>query len=111
LGLSDVPTIYPDFFVWAGEQRVGRIYEGYSIPTRETWHRAINTVTLDMTVGTATQGYAESFDDAKAKFRAGFDRWLEWAWAMPRGDMKYPRISAELKNMGRLKDAEPRPAQ
>jgi hypothetical protein len=27
------------------------------------------------------QGYAESFDDAKVKFRGAFDCWLQWAWA------------------------------
>ena len=44
-------------------------------------------------------GYAEGFVDARTKLRAAFDRWLEWALAMPRGDMKYLRISAELKKM------------
>jgi hypothetical protein len=38
-------------------------------------------------------------DCGLADLDAELDHWLEWAMAVPRGDMKYPRISAELKRM------------
>jgi hypothetical protein len=56
-------------------------------------------------------GFADDLAEAKEKLRAAFDSWMEWALAMPTDDLKYPRIAAELKNIGRLKDAEPIPAQ
>jgi hypothetical protein len=89
----------PDYSIWAIEQRVGRIYQTHSFAPREQWFWGVNAVTLDMTVGVTLHGYATSFEDARAKFRVAFDHWLEWALEVPRGDMKYPRISAELMKM------------
>jgi hypothetical protein len=90
----------PNYGVFAGEQRVGRIYQMYKIGGREQWFWGLNTITSDMTVGVPTQGDADSFADARVRLRAAFDRWLEWAFAVPRSDMKYPRITIELKKMG-----------
>jgi hypothetical protein len=94
----DLSSGHPDYSVWAGEQRIGRIYQQRSLGY-EQWFWGLNTVTLDTTVGVGTHGTADSFDDAKIKFRFAFDHWHDWALAMPRGDMKYPRVSAELTKM------------
>ena len=59
----------------------------------------LTTVALDLTVGTPTHRNAESFHDAKINFRFAFDHWHDWALAVPRGDMKDPRVSEELKKM------------
>jgi hypothetical protein len=96
---ADLSSGHPDYSIWAGEQRIGRIYQQHALGC-EQWFWGLNTVTLDTTVGVGTHGTADSFDDAKIKFRFAFDHWHDWALAMPRGDMKYPRISAELKKMG-----------
>ena len=96
---QDLQGGYADYQIYAGEQLVGRIYERQAIAGRELWFWGLHTITLDMTVGAPMHGYAEGFVDARTKLRAAFDRWLEWALAMPRGDMKYLRISAELKKM------------
>ena len=95
----DLSSGHPDYSVWAGALRVGRIYQQHSL-AREQWFLALNTVTLDLAVGVPTHGNADSLDNAKIKFRCAFDHWHDWALAMPRGDMKYPRVSAELKKMG-----------
>jgi hypothetical protein len=47
----------------------------------------------------AYAGYAADLPDAKRKLRAAFERWLEWAEAMPKDDLKYLSIAAELKTM------------
>jgi hypothetical protein len=99
---ADLSSGHPDYSVWAGALRVGRIYQQQA-PGREQWFWGLNTITLDMTVGIATHGTADSFDDAQIKFRFAFDHWHDWALAMPRGDMKYPRVSAELEKMGAAK--------
>ena len=52
-----------------------------------------------MTVGATMQSHAKDLQDAKAKLRTAFDRWLEWATAMPAEDLKQPRLVAELKRM------------
>jgi hypothetical protein len=46
----DLQSGHPDYSVWAGEQRVGRIYQQRS-QGREQWFWGRNTVTLDLTVG------------------------------------------------------------
>jgi hypothetical protein len=91
---------HPNYGVFAGDQRVGRIYQMYTIGGRARWFWGLNTITSDMTVGVLTQGHADSFAGARANLRAAFDRWLEWAFAIPRSDMKYPKITIELKKMG-----------
>ena len=44
-------------------------------------------------------GHATDLQDAKAKLRTAFDRWHEWAMAMPADDLKHPRLMAELERM------------
>jgi hypothetical protein len=95
----DLSSGHPDYSVWAGEQRVGRIYQQHSL-THEQWFWGLNTVTLDLTVGVPAHGNPVIFDYAKIKFRFAFDHWHDWALAMPRGYIKYARVSAELKKIG-----------
>jgi hypothetical protein len=99
---ADLSSGHPDYSIWAGEQRIGRIYQQHALGC-EQWFWGLNTVTLDTTVGVGTHGTADSFDDAKIKFRFAFDHWHDWALALPRGDMKYPRVSAELMKMSAAK--------
>ena len=87
----------PDYFVYAGAQLVGRIYQSHLSGT--SWFWGVNGLTVDMTVGAVMQGHAKDLPDAKAKLRTAFDRWLEWAQAMPAEDLKQPRLTAELKRM------------
>jgi hypothetical protein len=97
---KDLQDGQPDYSIWAGEQRVGRIYRKHRSGDRELWFWGINSVICDLTVGASTQGLdATSFEDARARFRKAFDRWLAWALAIPRGDMKYEPVSAQLKKM------------
>ena len=94
---TDLHGARPDYSIWAGEQRVGRIYRKY----RSGWFWGINTVICDLTVGVPTHGgEATTFEDARARLREAFDHWLTWARAIPRGDLRYPRISEQLKKMG-----------
>ena len=89
----------PDFFVYARSQLVGRIYQTHLTGTSATWFWGINGLMVDVTVGAAMHGHASDFEDAKAKLRGAFERWTEWAAAMPIDDLKYPTIAAELKAM------------
>jgi len=41
-------------------------------------------------------GHAWGLGDAKLKLRAAFKRWLAWALTMPKDDLKYSSIDAEL---------------
>jgi hypothetical protein len=98
---KDLQEGQPDYSIWAGEQRIGRIYRKHRSGDRELWFWRINSVTCDLSVGVPTHGHdATSFEDARAQLRGAFDHWLAWARAMPRGDMRYLRISEELKKMG-----------
>jgi hypothetical protein len=94
---KDLQGARMDYSIWAGEQRVGRLYRKY----QSGWFWGINGVICDLTVGVPTHGSeATSFEDARARHRKAFDHWLAWAQAIPRGDLRYPRVSAELKKMG-----------
>ncbi len=53
-----------------------------------------------MSIGAVMHGHATGIEDAKAKLRAAFEKWLAWAQAMPASDLKYPRVHAELRKMG-----------
>jgi hypothetical protein len=80
---ADLSSGHPDYSVWAGEQRVGRIYQKHAVGSHQYWFWGINEVTCDLTVGVPTYGAdATSFEDARAKFRVAFDCWL--AWRLPR---------------------------
>ena len=85
--------------VYAGQQLVGRIYHTHFVKTANGWFWGINSVTVDLSVGAVMSGFARDLLDAKAQLRAAFDRWLAWAEAMPKDDLKYPSIAAELKAM------------
>lgn len=85
----------PDYSVYAGEQLVGRIYQMHN----ERWFWGVNAVTFDMSVGSPMHGFARDLDDAKARLRAAFGRWLLWARAMPQTDLKHPHIAEELRNI------------
>ena len=100
---KDLQDDRPDYSIWAGGQRVGRIYRKYRSGGRELWFWGISGVICDLTVGIPTHGGdATSLEDARDRLRVAFDHWLAWARAVPRGDMKYERISVELKKMGVL---------
>jgi hypothetical protein len=95
----DLQSGHPDYFVYAGEQCVGRIYQTHLSSTSENWFWGVNGLTVDSTIGAVMQGHATSFDDAKAKLRTAFDRWLEWARTMPVEDLKHRAVAAELAAM------------
>ena len=80
---------YPDFHVYAGSQLVGRIYQTLFTGTSQGWSWGVNALTVDLSVGAVMHGYAADLLDAKTKLRAAFDRWIEWAEAMPKDDLKY----------------------
>jgi hypothetical protein len=98
---KDLMDGQPDYAISAGEQRIGRVYRKHRSSDRELWFWGINSVICDLSVGVPTHGHdATSFEDARARLRVAFDHWLAWARAIPRGDMKYERISVELKTIG-----------
>jgi hypothetical protein len=92
----------PDYAIFAGKQLVGRIYRVYLSSTTETWWWGLHTITFDSSMGPpeTTKGYTNSLPWAQESLGAAFDHWLAWARAVPRGDMKYERISVELKTIG-----------
>ena len=83
----------PDYFVYAGSQLVGRIYQTHMTGSSENWFWGVNSLTVDVTVGAVMHGHASDLLDAKAKLRTAFNRWIEWAEAMPRDDLKNPNQS------------------
>ena len=85
----------PDYFIFAGAQLVGRIYQSYLSGLGASWFWGVNGLTVDMTVGAVMHGHATDLQDAKAKLRTAFDRWLEWARAMPADDLNgwWPSLS------------------
>lgn len=95
---DDLQQGKPDYLVYAGEQLVGRMYR--MNPFDETWFWGVNGVTVDMSVGAVMHGYANGIDDAKAKLRVAFDRWLVWAKGLPAADRKHLLVSAELARIG-----------
>jgi len=96
---EDLRQGHLDSHVCAGQQLVGRIYHTHFVKTANSWFWGINSLTVDLSVGAVMSGFARDLLDAKAQLRAAFDRWLEWAEAMPKDDLKYPSIAAELKAM------------
>ena len=96
---EDLHQSHLDFHVYAGQQLVGRIYHTHFVKTANSWFWGINSVTVDLSVGAVMSGFARDLLDAKVQLRMAFDRWLEWAKAMPKDDLKYPSIAAELKAM------------
>jgi hypothetical protein len=78
---TDLDQGYADYHVYAGSQIVGRIYQQARSP--DQWRWAINSVMIDGTAGAGMAGYAESMEEAQRLLRPAFDRWLEWAQAIP----------------------------
>ena len=96
---EDLHQGFPDYHVYAGNQLVGRIYQTHFNSTSGGWFWGVNALMADLSVGAVMHGYAADLSDAKAKLRAAFHRWIEWAEAMPTDDLKYPSIAAQLKAM------------
>jgi hypothetical protein len=92
----------PDYDIFAGEQLVGRIYLMHVTSNTESWCWGLNTITFDSSIGPPemTRGYSDSLAKAQASFRVAFDRWLEWARALPSWDLKHKKVWRQLKNMG-----------
>ena len=88
----------PKFSVYAGGQRVGSVYQVNS-GKMESWVWSMDGITVDSTVGGPTRGYADSIASATYELRAAVERWLEWAQALPRDDLKYPMVTVELMTM------------
>jgi hypothetical protein len=97
---------HPDYHVY-GRQPARRPHlSDTPTATRDQWFWSVNAVTLDMTVGHVIHGYATGLDDAKAKLRAAFERWMTWARSVPMTDLKHSHIAEELKNMGAEETAQ-----
>jgi hypothetical protein len=92
----DLDQGYLDYGVYAGEQLVGRIYQMRS----DQWTWAINTVMIDATAGAGMSGHAASMSQAQAALRLAFNRWCDWALAMPESDLKYGPLDRNLKAIG-----------
>lgn len=97
----DLDQGYPDYSIYAGAQLVGRIYQARD----DQWNWAINSVMIDATAGAGMSGSARSMSDAQAAFRPAFDRWLQWALAVPEADLKYGPLDRNLKAVGARKPA------
>jgi hypothetical protein len=94
--MSDLEQTFPDYGVYAGAQLVGRIYQSRA----GQWNWAINNITFDATVGRRMSGYATSMAGAQAALLPAFNRWLDWALAIPRKDLKYVPLDRNLKAIG-----------
>ncbi len=97
----------PKFSIYAGGQRVGSVYQVNS-GRMESWVWSMDGITVDSTIGAPTRGYADSIASATYEMRAAVERWLEWARALPREDLKYPLVAVELMTM-RLPKFQPPP--
>jgi hypothetical protein len=62
-----------DYDVFDGDQDVGRIYCADSRVGRESWFWGVSF----MLTGKKSYGNADSLDDAKAAFKAEYERWLQ----------------------------------
>ena len=89
----------PDYDIFAGDQRVGRIYLMHQSSQAESWLWSLNAVTVDSTIGVPIKGSADSLQKAQEAFRITFNRWLEWARALPSWDLKRKQVWIELKKM------------
>jgi hypothetical protein len=58
--IEDLSDGHPDYLVYAGKQRVGRIYRTHFDSTAEGWFWGVNGVTVDVTVGAVMHDYASS---------------------------------------------------
>ena len=60
-----------DYDVFDGERCVGRVYQVNDRPGRESWFWGVS---FQLT-GRKSYGYAPSLDEAKAAFKAEYERW------------------------------------
>jgi hypothetical protein len=70
-----------DYFIYAGLQIVGRIYQQ---PDGGRWIWSINSITSDATVGERLAGYADSLEEARQNLRNAFERWMTWRLRLKR---------------------------
>ncbi|WP_068018928.1 hypothetical protein [Rhodoplanes sp. Z2-YC6860] len=89
----------PDYHIYAGEQMVGRIYKTMMAGNTEAWFWGVNGLTADLSIG-PMYGHTETLEEARAKLRETFDRWLAWARSVSKDDLKYRDITTELWRMG-----------
>lgn len=93
---ADLEQGHANYHVYAGEQLVGCIYQ--QAPGH--WRWAINTVMVDATIGMPLSGYAADMAEAQAHLRPAFERWLEWATAVPESDLKRGPLDRNLRAIG-----------
>lgn len=91
---------FPDFHIFAGEQRVGRIYRYHVTNPTETWWWGFNTICCDSTFEHQSKGYTKTFEEARSAFRVAFDHWLVWARAIKVWDLKRAMVDENLRKIG-----------
>jgi hypothetical protein len=89
----------PDYEIYAGQQRVGRIYLAVMAGAKDGWVWNINTVFLDTRLG-KLGGTSADMDDALRQFRVAFDVWLGWALAQPQTHLSFFVIDRQLRAIG-----------
>jgi hypothetical protein len=92
----DLQNGHPDYHVYAGEQLIARFYQVNSTG----WVWSINGVLFDSTVDWPMKGHASDLAEARRCVRQAFDKYLPWALAIPKDDLKYLRVSQDLRQMG-----------
>jgi hypothetical protein len=73
----------PDFSIWAGEERVGRLYRKLLPGNREGWFWGLNGVFYSMDARIQMSGHAESLEAAKSSLREAFGLWSSWIMSLP----------------------------
>jgi hypothetical protein len=89
----------PDYSIYAGAQRVGRIYQTIGPGGRGVWIWNVNTVLSDTRLG-RLGGQANDMDDALRQFRPAFETWLSWALAQPQTHLSFFVIDRQLRAIG-----------
>jgi hypothetical protein len=71
---------WPDYSIFEGSYRIGRLYEDRAVGTRPElrWFWSI-TVAVDPRTGVRADGCATSIEEAKAQFHENWGRWKAWA--------------------------------
>ena len=55
----------PDYDIFAGDQRVGRVYLMHTTSKSESWWWGLNEVMVDSTIGVPIKGYTDSLPKAQ----------------------------------------------